>query len=329
MTTLLAIEDLSVHIDTPEGNAQVLDRVTLDVKRGDIVGLVGESGCGKSTVVKAILGTMAPNARIVHGRIRFDGMDLQLLDDTTLERTIRGRRIGFVPQDPALALNPLFDIATQLLEIWSRHAPEDEDRGKSAGLRRIVELFNRVQLPDAKAALQRYPHQFSGGQRQRILIAAAMLCAPELIVADEPTTALDVTTQQQILALLADLAVDSQLSVLLVTHDFGIVSQLCTRVSVMYAGQTVESGPKPAVLGQPQHPYTSALINCHPDRMATLEGIPGAVPSPLSPPPGCRFHPRCSVAQSGCAAREMRLRPLSGEVAANCIRFDPQVLESA
>ncbi|MCC7426666.1 MAG: ABC transporter ATP-binding protein [Alphaproteobacteria bacterium] len=322
---MLSVDDLSVVIDTPEGPARVLDRASLAVGAGEIVGLVGESGCGKSTLVKAILGVLPPNARMPEGRMLFEGRDLLALDEAALAREVRGRRIGFIPQDPALALNPMFTVGTQLLEIWRWHAPENApDRSRAAGRARLIDLFRRVQIPDPEQALARYPHQFSGGQRQRVLIAAALLCGPRLIVADEPTTALDVTTQQQILSLLAELARDFALSVLFVTHDFGVVSQLCSHVTVMYAGQTVETGTKRAVLAAPRHPYSAALVACHPDRMADLAGIPGSVPSPLAPPSGCRFHPRCPEARPGCAARPTRLVALAGDPphALNCIMAD-------
>ena len=277
MSGLLAVEDLSVRIDTPEGPADVLDRVSLKIGRGDITGLVGESGCGKSTLVKTILGTLPANARVTSGRVVFDGRDLLQLDNRTLEREIRGHRIGFVPQDPAQALNPLFTVGDQLLEIWRRHAPEGEDRGNAAGSRRIADLFSRVQLADAQAALKRYPHQFSGGQRQRVLIAAAMLCSPELIIADEPTTALDVTTQQQILALLAGLVNEAGLSVLFVTHDLREALSLADRVCFLSGapGQLVLDLPidlpRPRSADDPRIlALQTNLLQQHPELLAGL-----------------------------------------------------------
>ena len=320
-TPVLSIRDLSVSIRTSGGPASILDGCSLSVGRSEVVGLVGESGCGKSTVVKTILGVLPASASVTGGSIEFEGADLLALDERALSRTIRGRRIGFIPQDPALALNPNFTVGEQLLEIWRWHAPEGA-RDRRAGERRAIELLNRVQIPDAGSMLKRYPHQFSGGQRQRLLIAAALLCGPKLIVADEPTTALDVTTQQQILVLLSELSRDMQVSVLFVTHDFGVVSQLCHRVVVMYAGQTVEQGPKTGLLRDPRHPYTVALMNCHPDRMRELTGIPGMVPSPLDPPPGCRFLPRCSRGLPACAARRPRL--VGDDHRVSCIHFDEE-----
>lgn len=319
--TLLELSDLSLAIDTARGRAAILDRCRLRIRTGEIMGLVGESGCGKSTVVKAILGVLPSGARVVSGSIRFDGRELVGLGEAVLAREVRGRHIGFIPQDPALAFNPNFTVGEQLLEIWRWHGSPGAGRATlAAGRSRLIELLRRVQLADPEAMLGRYPHQFSGGQRQRLLIAAALLCGPRLIVADEPTTALDVTTQQQILGLLSGLARDLGVAVLFVTHDFGVVSQLCDRVTVMYAGQTVEQGPKRALLREPRHPYTVALLDCHPDRMRTLGGIAGSVPGLVDPPPGCRFRPRCAYGQDACSRRVPALG--GGDHAVDCLRFD-------
>jgi peptide/nickel transport system ATP-binding protein len=232
------------------------------------------------------------------------------LSEQELNRRIRGSRIGFIPQDPYLALNPVFKVGTQLLEIMRWHAPDEGVRRGERNRRhrtRILELLRRVQLPDPEAAWERFPHQFSGGQRQRLVIAAALASSPALVIADEPTTALDVTTQQQIIDLLRDLVGEFGLSMLFVTHDLGVVAQLCDDLCVIYAGQTVESGRMVAVLDRPRHPYTRALLACHPDRATAFAGIPGAVPSPFHAPPGCRFAPRCGKARPACAVRRPRL----------------------
>jgi len=301
---VLDVAGLSLVIDGAEGPAFILDRCNIRIEAGQVMGLVGESGCGKSTMVKAILGVLPHNARVLSGSIRLNGRDLVAMDENSLIRDIRGKQLGFIPQDPAQALNPNFKVGEQLLEIWRWHGAAL--RGREAmdeGRQRLLDLLRRVQLPDAEQALERYPYQFSGGQRQRLLIAAALLCQPRLIVADEPTTALDVTTQQQILVLLSELARDSGAAVLFVTHDFGVVSQLCDRVTVMYAGQTVEQADKRRLLSDPRHPYTRALLDCHPDRMTTLGGIPGAVPRLINPPSGCRFSTRCVHAHPECSLR--------------------------
>jgi peptide/nickel transport system ATP-binding protein len=317
VSALLAVRELSVAIDTDHGLAEVLDRVSLEVARGEIVGVVGESGCGKSTLVRCILGVLPAAARITGGSMRFDGIELSTLDARTLTRDIRGRRIGFIPQDPYLAFNPVFKVGTQLLEVARWHGAGDA----AADRARLIDLLRQVQIPDPEGALARYPHQFSGGQRQRLLIAAAMQCRPDLIVADEPTTALDVTTQRQIIALLGGLARESGTAVLFVTHDFGVVAQLCDRVVVMYAGQTVERGRSAVLLDAPQHPYTRLLLDCHPDRAATLAGIPGSVPSVIGPPPGCRFHPRCPSAAAACRAALPPVTALAPDHDVACLLF--------
>jgi peptide/nickel transport system ATP-binding protein len=300
----LAVKDLSLVIDTDEGQAQILDRAGLNLAAGSIHGIVGESGCGKSTLLNAILGVLPRRSRIVSGSIRLGDRSLLELSREAMQREVRGRAIGFIPQDPFQALNPVFRVDAQLMEPLAAH-------GFRAGDRRahLVSLLKAVQLSDAEEALRRYPHQFSGGQRQRLLIAAALACGPRIVLADEPTTALDVTTQLQILKLLRDLAQTRSLSMLFVTHDFGVVAQLCDTVTVMYAGQTVESGPVRDVLASPRHPYTRLLLACHPARGGELAGIPGSVPSALQPPSGCRFHPRCPEARPQCsAARPPRVR---------------------
>src|SRR3954469_21447048 len=297
---LLEVKNLRLSVKTDEGTAQILDRVELTLPRGRILGVVGESGCGKSTLVRAILGILPKGATVESGAILFEGEDLLALSERELVRRVRGSRIGFIPQDPYLALNPVFRIGTQLLAAMRWHAPRPVREHKA----RLVEMLRRVQIPESEAVLERYPHQFSGGQRQRLMIAGALACAPRLVIADEPTTALDVTTQLQILKLLKSLATEFDVAMLFVSHDFGVVAQLCDEITVMYAGQSVESGPTAAVLAAPKHPYTQALLACHPDRAKALVGIPGSVPSPLNPPPGCRFAPRCPQAIAYCLSRE-------------------------
>jgi oligopeptide/dipeptide ABC transporter ATP-binding protein len=296
---LLAVEGLRVTIATDDGPAHVLDHVDLVIPRGRIVGVVGESGCGKSTLARAVLGILPRQARVESGAVRLDGQDLLALDERAMSERVRGTQIGFIPQDPYLALNPTFRVGTQLLEILRWHGGPG---GRAAHRARLVELLRAVQIPEPEAALARYPHQFSGGQRQRLLIAGALACRPKLVIADEPTTALDVTTQLQILRLLRELASDFGVSMLFVTHDFGVVAQLCDEVMVMYAGQSVEAGPTAEIIDRPRHPYTQMLLACHPDRAQDLAGIPGSVPSPVAPPTGCRFHPRCPSMREACRA---------------------------
>jgi peptide/nickel transport system ATP-binding protein len=322
---ILEVRGLKLAIRTDEGIARVLDNIDFALEPGSILGIVGESGCGKSTVVRAILGILPRGATVEAGEIRFCGESLLELPERELNRRIRGSRIGFVPQDPYLALNPVFRIGDQLLEIMRWHAPNGD---KAAHRQRLVALLRRVHLPDPEAALDRYPHQFSGGQRQRLLIAGALACGPVLVIADEPTTALDVTTQQQILVLLRELTAEFGLSMLFVTHDLGVVAELCDETCVIYAGQTVEAGPTGALLAAPMHPYTRALLACHPDRSETFVGIPGSVPSPLRAGLGCRFAPRCGDKRPVCEIRLPRLAATEGRMV-DCMLYDqPERVEA-
>ena len=316
---LLQVSDLAITVAGDEGLAQILDRVDLAIPKGRIVGVVGESGCGKSTLVRAILGILPRRSRIERGAILFEGRDLVQLDERQMAREVRGAAIGFIPQDPFLALNPVFKVGTQMLETMRWHAPP---QWKGRHRERLVELLKAVQVPDPERALERYPHEFSGGQRQRLLIAAALSCQPRLLIADEPTTALDVTTQQQVLKLLRDLVGELGLSMLFVTHDFGVVAQLCDSVSVIYAGQTVEAASTRTLIDRPAHPYARMLLACHPDRASDLGGIAGSVPSLVDPPTGCRFHPRCPIAVTACAAVRPTVERLAAEHRVACPRHE-------
>jgi peptide/nickel transport system ATP-binding protein len=324
MLPLLDVRSLKVSIRTDEGLAHVLDDVGLSLQKGRILGVVGESGCGKSTLIRAIMGILPRGARVDRGEIWFEGENLLAFSEDELNRTVRSSRIGFIPQDPLLALNPVFKIGSQLLEVMRWHAPDDGTRGaerKRRHVARLVELLRRMQVPDPDTALERYPHQFSGGQRQRLLITAALACAPRLVIADEPTTALDVTTQHQILLLLRELVEEFAISLLFVTHDFGVVAELCDDLCVIYAGQTVEAGRVGSILEAPSHPYTRALLACHPDRATSFVGIPGMVPSPLSRPAGCLFAPRCRDVQPVCLdASPPQGRARSG-VEVRCVQY--------
>ncbi|MCB4824581.1 ABC transporter ATP-binding protein [Roseicella aerolata] len=309
MKPMLSVEGLSVRIGTGRGQARILDEVTLSVPRGGTLGVVGESGCGKSTLLRAILGILPRGTQVPAGAILFEGRDI-LADRAA---SARGR-IGFIPQDPYLSLNPVFTAGAQILEAMRHHAPGTRRDHKA----KLAELFRAVQLPDPEAALDKYPHEFSGGQRQRLLIAAALACDPALVVADEPTTALDVTTQREILALLRQLTAARGLSLLFVTHDFGVLAAVCERVAVLYAGRVAETGLTRAVLDDPRHPYTRMLLGCHPDRAVDLTGIPGTVPAATAQPAGCRFHPRCPLVQPGCAREVPPMLPLAEGHAVAC-----------
>jgi peptide/nickel transport system ATP-binding protein len=318
MIPVLSVRDLKVSFRTDGGTARVLDDVALTLEAGQILGVVGESGCGKSTLIRAILGILPDAAKVDAGQIVFEGENLLVFSEQELNQRIRGSRIGFIPQDPLLSLNPVFKVGVQMMETMREHAAAVSTRRDH--IARLVELLRRLQVPDPETVLERYPHQFSGGQRQRLLIAAALACSPGLIIADEPTTALDVTTQHEILLLLRELVDEFDISLLLVTHDLGVVAELCDTICLIYAGQTIESGSVEAVLRTPSHPYTQALLACHPERTSTFAGIPGTVPSALRMPPGCRFAPRCAYAQPVCdTALPATARRASGALV-RCIR---------
>jgi peptide/nickel transport system ATP-binding protein len=299
MIPVLSVRGLKVSFRTDAGLAAVLDDVSLTVERGHVLGVVGESGCGKSTLIRAIMGILPRAARIAAGQVVFEGENLLAFSEQELNQRIRGSRIGFIPQDPLMSLNPVFKVGTQLMEIMRDHAPAGTTRRDHE--RCLISLLTRLHVPDPATALERYPHQFSGGQRQRLLIAAALACSPGLIIADEPTTALDVTTQHEILLLLRELVDELGVALLFVTHDLGVVAELCDALCVIYAGQSIETGPVDAVLTTPTHPYTQALLACHPERATDFLGIPGTVPSALRMPTGCRFAPRCRFVEPVCS----------------------------
>ncbi len=308
---LLDVRGLEIGFATEAGLAQVLDGVNFRIGRGEIVGLVGESGCGKTTLARAILGILPSNAaRIGAGEIIFDGEDLLKKAPAALEAELRGRRVTFVPQDPFSSFNPVFTIGAQIEELMKWKSPESEPGSglrryprarRRADRERVRELLATVQLPDIDGILRKYPHEVSGGQRQRLMIAMALLPEPQLIIADEPTTALDVTIQAQILKLLRGLATERAVSVLFTTHDLGTAYEICDHVTVMYAGQEVETAPSDEFFARPRHPYTRRLIDSLPSRDRALQGIPGQIPGLVKPPGGCRFHPRCANASAICS----------------------------
>ena len=308
MASLLSIRDLTVGFATDQGTVQVLDRVNLTIDSGEVVGLVGESGCGKTTLACSILGILpAGSARIGGGSINFQGTDLLRMDPARLNDEVRGRRITFIPQDPYGSFNPVFTVGTQVMDLMKWKAgrrpallaryPSDR---RHIDRERVLACLREVQIPQPAQALRRYPYQFSGGQRQRLMIAMAMLPSPDLVIADEPTTALDVTIQAQILKLLRRLVKERRVPVLFTTHDLGTANEICDRIVVMYAGQEVESAPIGEFFGRPAHPYTEKLLESLPNPRGEIRDIPGEIPQLVAPPPGCRFHPRCVRATAEC-----------------------------
>jgi len=317
--SLLSVAGLSLGFDGDGGFAHILDGVNLEMRPGEIMGLVGESGCGKTTLARAILGVLPKNSlRVKGGAISFRGVDMLSSSTRAEQNALRGRAVTFVPQDPFTSFNPVFTIGEQIDDLmkWKSPLREQTGEGRLPALltpyprrRRkldramIMETLEAVQLPQPAQILKKYPHEVSGGQRQRLMIAMALLPEPDLIIADEPTTALDVTIQAQILGLLRKLATDRGVAVLLTTHDLGSAYEICGSITVMYAGQEVEAAPIDTFFNDPAHPYTAKLLASLPDGEGGMTGIPGEVPSFYDPPPGCRFATRCERATDACARR--------------------------
>jgi oligopeptide/dipeptide ABC transporter ATP-binding protein len=308
--TLLELRDLKTHFHTDEGVAKAVDGVSYVVKSGETLGVVGESGCGKSVTALSVMRLIPdPPGKIVQGSIHFEGVDLVRLPDEEM-RKIRGNRIGMIFQEPMTSLNPVFTVGDQIIEavVLHRGATYDEARNHA------IEMLRRVGIPSPESRVDDYPHQMSGGMRQRVMIAMALSCDPRLLIADEPTTALDVTIQAQILELMRRLQDDLGMSILLITHDLGVVAQNAQHVAVMYAGKVVEYSDTKEVFGNPRHPYTVGLFRSIPKlgvKVAKLDTIPGTVPSALEFPSGCRFHNRCPFATERCSTDEPALRSIA------------------
>ncbi len=296
--TLLDVRNLQVSFFTDEGEVRAVDGVSFSIKRGETLALVGESGSGKSVTALSLAKLVTtPPGVYKSGEILLDGEDVLKMDKERL-RQIRGAKISYVFQEPATSLNPVFRIGAQIKEALQLHRPD------AATDAEVIRLLKLVQIPEPERRMRDYPHQLSGGMQQRVMIAMALACNPALLVADEPTTALDVTIQAQILDLLKELKQQLGMSILLITHNLGIVGELADNVAVMYAGRIVEISPAAALLQKPFHPYTLALMRSIPklgERAARLQSIPGTVPNPARLPAGCKFHPRCDRAQADCA----------------------------
>jgi oligopeptide/dipeptide ABC transporter ATP-binding protein len=310
---LLEVEDLRTYFKTRAGEVHAVDGVSFSVERGKTLGIVGESGCGKSVTALSIMGLLPPSGRIVNGSIRFEGRELTTMSQRELE-DIRGRQIAMIFQDPMTSLNPTLKIGTQIMETMQRHLDLSRDEAR----KRAIELLEEVHIPNARQRLDDYPHRYSGGMRQRVMIAIALSCNPRLLIADEPTTALDVTVQAGILDLLEELREQHQMSMIIITHDMGVVAEAADDIAVMYAGQIVEETSTEELFDHPEHPYTEALLGALPQlegegvRQGRLTAIPGRPPDLLDPPPACRFAPRCPYASfdDSCAKQPPELREI-------------------
>ena len=313
MELVLKINDLKIEFDTFEGTSHVLDGIDLALERGDTMGLVGETGCGKSITAKAILRLLPiPPARIVSGEILFQGEDLLKKSEEGMKR-VRGKKIAMVFQDPMTFLNPVFTIEEQLVDVILAHQRGDGSGAREGGMSRrqavekAIQLLGEVKIPQPELRIKSYPHEFSGGMRQRVLIAMALSRSPQILIADEPTTALDVTIQAQILWLMNDLVQRYGHSVLLISHDLGVVAKVCRKIAVMYAGNIVEDCSTVQLFRRPLHPYTQGLLNSiltFSKREGEAQGIKGVIPDLIRPPPGCRFHPRCFGAMAVCREKK-------------------------
>ena len=313
MAPLLEIKGLKTHFATDDGMLRAVDGVDITLNKGETLCVVGESGCGKTVTAMSILKLIAmPPGRIVEGQILFEGRDLAPLTSNQLD-DIRAKEIGFIFQEPMTSLNPVLTVGEQVAESLRRH----ERLSRKDALARTVEMFKLVQIPNAEGRVRDYPHQFSGGMRQRVMIAMALACKPKLVIADEPTTALDVTIQAQILDLLQDMKERFGMAVMLITHAMGVVAETAQRVVVMYAGKVVEEADVDSLFDNPRHPYTQGLIRSIPRidlasaHKTRLEAIGGTVPSLINPAPGCRFAPRCRHAMEICSEQEPLLRQIA------------------
>jgi oligopeptide/dipeptide ABC transporter ATP-binding protein len=322
---LLEVRNLKTQFPTRAGLVRAVDDVSFSIDRGELLGLVGESGCGKSMTALSIMRLIAPPGRIVAGEILFEGRDLLKLSNREM-RDVRGNDVAMIFQDPMTSLNPVFTVGEQIAEALRLHrnlSRKDARAGAVAAMREVA-------IPDPELRADDYPHQLSGGMRQRVMIAMALACDPKLLIADEPTTALDVTIQAQILELLNHLRQTRELGVLLITHDLGVVAEVADHVCVMYTGKIVEESPVDELFARPKHPYTEGLLRSvpkltmkdvvKPERLQTIEGV---VPSPLNVPPWCHFEPRCAYRMPRCREGEIPFYPAAEDVTVRCVLYDP------
>jgi oligopeptide/dipeptide ABC transporter ATP-binding protein len=318
--TILDVRDLHVEFPLARGLVRAVDGASFDLRRGEALGLVGESGSGKTMALRALVGLLPRQARLAGGEILFEGADLSHVSAERL-RQVRGHEIAMIFQEPLTALNPVMRVGDQIAEGPRMRLGHSRRQARE----RAIELMQQVGIPDPARRYQAYPHELSGGMQQRVMIAIALSLEPKVILCDEPTTALDVTIQDQILKLLESLRQKLEVSVVFVSHDLAVVAQTCQRVAVMYAGQVVETGPIDEVFREPRHPYTLSLLRSVPDfdvvreRLAT---IPGSPPDLAAPPPGCPFHPRCPFMQADCTSGDFPLRPVGTDRATACIHSE-------
>ena len=318
-TEILTIENLRTYFDTWAGLVKAVDGVNLDVREGETLGLVGESGSGKSVTALSILGIVPRPGKIIDGKIVFKGENLVEKSESELQK-IRGKEIAYIFQDPSTSLNPVLSVANQLIEVIMRH----QEVTKKEALEKAIALLKLVEIPDPELKIWSYPHQLSGGMKQRIAVARALSCQPSLLLADEPTTSLDVTIQAQILTLMRNLTKKLSMSMILITHDMGVVAEMADRITVIYAGRICETADTKTIFYKPKHPYTVALLTAVPSlalRKEKLAVIPGTIPNLIDPPSGCRFHPRCKYAKAGCAKEIPPLKEVEPGHFVACVRY--------
>ncbi|MFX0196572.1 MAG: ABC transporter ATP-binding protein [Candidatus Hodarchaeota archaeon] len=316
---LLNVKDLEIHFRTPQGTVKALNGVNLTMSKGDVMGLIGETGSGKTVTALSVMRLLPiPPAEIVDGKIFFDNKDLLGLSEDEMRKT-RGKKISMVFQEPATSLNPLMKVEGQIGEVVAMHQSSNKREIKG----KVIEMLSNVGLPTPKTLLNRYPCELSGGMQQRVMIAMALVCNPLLLIADEPTSSLDVTTQAQILELLTKLKNERDFSVLLITHDFNVVAEICNKVNVMYAGSIVEHGDVKTTFEDPLHPYTDGLLKALPNpHVKRLLKIPGSLPDLIHPPSGCRFNPRCREAKTKCSQKKPKLVEIRKGHAVACHLFN-------
>lgn len=305
---LLEVKNLTTYYETMSGYVKAAENVNFNLEKGEALGLAGESGCGKTTVAMSILRLLPPNGKIMKGKIIFRGQDILEMDESELRKNVRWKGISIIFQGAMNALNPVYTVETQIIEAIKTHEPETT---RKEAEERVAKLFELVGLEPSRA--KNYPHEFSGGMRQRAMIAMALACNPDIVIADEPGTALDVIVQAQILKLMKELQKKLNLSLIMITHDLSMIAETCDKLAIMYAGKVVEFGDVITLFKKPLHPYTKALISAFPnllEKKRKLHSIPGSPPNLLSPPPGCRFNPRCPYAMDICRKNEPEFKEI-------------------